>query len=423
MLLLREDNDIAYLSEFYAWAYWCDTGSTELPQRIKDKAKEAKLLLEKKVAEQIQKKEEEEARQQEQAKQLGMKLFSRYFYVDDVENGKVPLDSDKMADCLAFREIAADVKELALADYFPVNNMFRLSTMQPGFVLLMTLRITMEFECSGKIEFANAWNKDGHFDLDCFKKGELNREQLKFEAEKARLINQGKTIPEQFARKQFDYICEGMPCPTYCEIQGKQIEWIASTKKIATAWGEKESEETEHLIQWGERQYKRQDFFAAAYPGQYNQVKRRVNFIGAYENDVLRLTTSQRTKLMYNILAYKYRDYLVPVDEADGNTLKVLCDEERNNPTANDLLSRLRWANGLSKLVTFGVGMKANGAAQYSWCYTADFSDNSANYHGVDMRWEEWSIRLTLILDNYKEAPQPKKSEDLETVFRRTLYF
>lgn len=330
----------------------------------------------------------------------------------------MPLDSDKMAACLAFREIVEDVKELALADYFRYERheiVYRLSTQQPYIILLYTLVKAAGLKVNSKIGFADVCDRDGHF--------ELNREQVKLEAKKARLINQGKTIPEQFARKQFDCICKGVPCPTYCEIQGKQIEWIASTKNIAAAWGEKESEETEHLIQWGERQYKRQDFFAAAYPGQYNRVKRRVNFIGAYENDVLRLTTSQRTKLMYNILAYKYHDCLVPVNEADENTLKVLCDEERNNPTANDLLSRLRWADGLSKLVTFGVGMKANGAAQYSWCYTADFSDNFAKYHGVDMAWEEWGIRLTLILDNYKEAPPPKRSEDLETVFRRALYF
>ncbi len=142
-----------------------------------------------------------------------------------------------------------------------------------------------------------------------------------------------------------------------------------------------------------------------------------------YENDVLRLTTSQRTKLMYNILAYKYRDCLVPVDKADENTLKVLCDEERNNPTASDLLSRLRWTDGLSKLVTFGVGMKAGGAAKYTWCYTVDFSGNSAKYHGADMTWEIWGSNLTFILDNYNEPLPPKKSEDLETVFRRTLYF
>ena len=43
--LSDDDNDIAYLSEFYAWAYWCDTGSTKLPQRIEDKAKEARACL------------------------------------------------------------------------------------------------------------------------------------------------------------------------------------------------------------------------------------------------------------------------------------------------------------------------------------------------------------------------------------------
>lgn len=421
--LNNNNNDIYYLSEFYAWAYWCDTGSTKLPQGIIDKADEAELLREKRDAEQRQKREAEEATRQEEMRQFGIELFSRYFYADDVKSGKVPFDRDKMADCLAFREIVADVRELALADYFHYEIYYKLSDQQPIYILFCTLIKATELEDDGKVCFANAWDKDGHFDLNCIKQGELNREQLKLEAEKARQTNQGKTIPEQFARKQFDCFCKGIPFPTYCEIQGKQIEWIANTKKIATAWGEEESEETEHLIQWGEDQYKRQDFFAAAYPGQYNRVKRRVNFLGVYENDVLRLTTSQRTKLMYNILAYKYRDCLVPVDKADENTLKVLCDEERNNPTASDLLSRLRWTNGLSKLVTFGVGMKAGGAAKYTWCYTVDFSGNSAKYYGADMTWEIWGSNLTFILDNYNEPLPPSKSEDLETVFRRTLYF
>lgn len=393
---------------------WVKRCAEEERKKAEKAEKEAKAAKER---------EAEEAKEQEETQQLRIELFSRYFYADDVKSGKEPFDSDKMADCLAFREIVADVKELALADYFPFEIVCKLSDQQPVIILLYTFAIAMEFEDSGKVRFANAWNEDGHFDLNCFKQGELNREQLKLEAEKVRLTNQGKTIPEQFARKQFNCFCKGIPLPTYCEIQGKQIEWIASTKKIATAWDEEESEETEHLIKWGENQYKRQDFFAAAYPEQYNRVKRRVNFLGVYENDVLRLTTSQRTKLMYNILAYKYRDCLVPVDKADENTLKVLCDEERNNPTASDLLSRLRWTDGLSKLVTFGVGMKAGGAAKYTWCYTVDFSGNSAKYHGADMTWEKWSSNLTFILDNYNEPLPPKKSEDLETVFRRTLYF
>ena len=393
---------------------WVKRCAEEEQKKVEKAEKEAKAAKEK---------EAEIAQRQEEAQQFRIQLFSRYFYADDVKSGKVPFDGYKMSDCLAFREIVADVRELVLADYFPFRIVWKLSDQQPIIILLYTLAKAMEFEDSGKLYFANAWGKDGHFDLHYFKEGELNREQLKLEAEKARKTNQGKTIPEQFARKQFNCFCKGIPLPTYCEIQGKQIEWIASIKKIATAWDEEESEETEHLIQWGEDQYKRQDFFAAAYPGQYNRVKWRVNFLGVYENDVLRLTTSQRTKLMYNILAYKYRDCLVPVDKADENTLKVLCDEERNNPTASDLLSRLRWTDGLSKLVTFGVGMKAGGAAKYTWCYTVDFSGNSAKYHGADMTWEIWGSNLTFILDNYNELLPPKKSEDLETVFRRTLYF
>ena len=63
---------------------------------------------------------------------------------------------------------------------------------------------------------------------------------------------------------------------------------------------------------------------------------------------------------MYEILAWKYG--LEEVSEQDSLDLIRLCQREEDNKTADDLLSRLHWPNGLAKLVTFGVGMKLDGA-------------------------------------------------------------
>lgn len=103
---------------------------------------------------------------------------------------------------------------------------------------------------------------------------------------------------------------------------------------------------------------------------------------------MLWLTSGQRTKLMYEILASKHE--LVEVDESDSFNLICLCEQEENNKTADDLLSRLRWPNGLAKLVTFGVGMKLDAAAQHTWCYTVDYQDDKAIFEGQSMTWECW---------------------------------
>ena len=113
-----------------------------------------------------------------------------------------------------------------------------------------------------------------------------------------------------------------------------------------------------------------------------------MKFLEQAADDVLWLTSGQRTKLMYEILAAKYE--LVEVDEADNTSLTLLCWDEDNNKTADDLLSRLRWPSGLAKLVTFGVGMKLDAAAQHTWCYSVDYQEDKAIFEGQSMTWECW---------------------------------
>lgn len=81
---------------------------------------------------------------------------------------------------------------------------------------------------------------------------------------------------------------------------------------------------------------------------------------------------------------------LVEVDEVDNMALTLLCWKEEDNKTADDLLSRLRWPNGLAKLVTFGVGMKLDAAAQHTWCYSVDYQEDKAIFEGQSMTWECW---------------------------------
>lgn len=173
-------------------------------------------------------------------------------------------------------------------------------------------------------------------------------------------------------------------------------------RDLPIAWENVTTEEngkqrTGHWIVWNGNRSKREEFFKLTFPNQYNKVKKRVKFLGQAADDVLRLTGGQRTKLMYEILAWKYG--LEEVDEQDSLDLIWFCKREEDNKTADDLLSRLYWPNGLSKLVTFGVGMKLDGAAKQTWCYSVDYQEDRALFTGSSMTWERWQVKLIEVLD------------------------
>ena len=173
-------------------------------------------------------------------------------------------------------------------------------------------------------------------------------------------------------------------------------------RDLPIAWENVTTEEngkqrTGHWIVWNGNRSKREEFFKLAFPDQYNKVKKRVKFLGQAADDVLRLTGGQRTKLMYEILAWKYG--LEEVDKQDSLDLIWFCKREEDNKTADDLLSRLHWPNGLAKLVTFGVGMKLDGAAQQTWCYSVDYQEDRALFTGSSMTWERWQVKLIEVLD------------------------
>ena len=177
---------------------------------------------------------------------------------------------------------------------------------------------------------------------------------------------------------------------------------VPTFRDLPIAWENVTTEEngkqrTGHWIVWNGNRSKREEFFMLAFPDQYNKVKKRVKFLGQAADDVLRLTGGQRTKLMYEILAWKYG--LEEVDEQDSLDLIWFCKREEDNKTADDLLSRLYWPNGLAKLVTFGVGMKLDAAAQQTWCYSVDYQEDRALFTGSSMTWERWQVKLIEVLD------------------------
>lgn len=195
-----------------------------------------------------------------------------------------------------------------------------------------------------------------------------------------------------------------VPLPLKDDTSAAQEEAAAEPtfRGLPIAWENVTTEEngkqrTGHWIVWNGNRSKREEFFKLAFPNQYNKVKKRVKFLGQAADDVLRLTGGQRTKLMYEILAWKYG--LEEVDEQDSLDLIWFCKREEDNKTADDLLSRLYWPNGLSKLVTFGVGMKLDGAAQQTWCYFVDYQEDRALFTGSSMTWERWQVKLIEVLD------------------------
>lgn len=220
------------------------------------------------------------------------------------------------------------------------------------------------------------------------------------------IMCRGEVVNEEETQQQADVPVDNptLPLPLEEDTSAALEEAAAEPtfRDLPIAWENVTTEEngkqrTGHWIVWNDNRSKREEFFKLAFPDQYNKVKKRVKFLGQAADDVLRLTGGQRTKLMYEILAWKYG--LEEVSEQDSLDLIRLCKREEDNKTADELLSRLHWPSGLSKLVTFGVGMKLDGAAQQTWCYSVDYQEDRALFTGSPMAWECWQVKLIEVLD------------------------
>ena len=211
-------------------------------------------------------------------------------------------------------------------------------------------------------------------------------------------LNRAEEEPSQSAASQVPLPLEedtsaALEVPSTAEptFRGLPIAWENVTTE------ENGKQRTGHWIVWNGNRSKREEFFKLAFPNQYNKVKKRVKFLGKAADDVLWLTGGQRTKLMYEILAWKYG--LEEVSEQDNLDLIFLCQREEENKTADDLLSRLHWPNGLAKLVTFGAVMKLDSAAHQTWCYSVDYQEDRAVFEGNSMTWERWQVKLIEALE------------------------
>ena len=242
-------------------------------------------------------------------------------------------------------------------------------------------------------------------------------------------------IPPEQREKEWKEMCPdgwlggSAECDAYStpepQFRGLPIRWVHEPKYEKCAFDDgKEKVGTDHLIEWNGNKYKRGMFFEAAYPKKDENEKsiagKRAEFIGQAADDVMRLTSNQRTRLMYECLAYKYP--LAEVDPVESESLKRLCKEEItrvNTSTISDLLARLNWENGLAKIVSFGVGKKLDDKAEYTWCYREDYQDAAAEFTGVKMTWERWAKKLEDILKRSRRGDKTILEKD----FRIALYY
>lgn len=179
--------------------------------------------------------------------------------------------------------------------------------------------------------------------------------------------------------------------------RGQEISLKQGTKQVAIkeecAW---ESEEVEtrdvnkYLWCWNGGEYQRGDFFEAAF-GDYNKYKKKVVVNEDAAENLMRLSTTQRQKLLYDVLAAYYP--VIEVDAADSDDLLDFCAAQKNQ-TANDTAMKLRWEDGLAKMVSFGLGISMPGAASMTWCYEVEELPTKRRYSGVRMSWNTWRIAI-----------------------------
>lgn len=195
------------------------------------------------------------------------------------------------------------------------------------------------------------------------------------------------------------------------DFRGHIVKWI-------------EEDDKSYLIQCGQR-YKRSEYLEFIYGKK--RIDDQILPKNSIEDDLYRLTIPRRTALFYNALSAKYKDQLVVINNEDEEELKRLCKSYDNIPSAKGLLNLLKMENGLSKIITFGLGHEASGAAKYTWVYREQFLDDKAIYTGQPITWEEWKQKLIAILDQYRIKPYYDIELGIEipvdSIFNISLYY
>lgn len=144
-----------------------------------------------------------------------------------------------------------------------------------------------------------------------------------------------------------------------------------------------------HFISYKGKLYKRDDFLYAFFPD-YKKHKKRVKFLN---DNILYLSSNQRNKLQYHILAQRFNLLSLDskADEQDKEELLLFLRKyKRKHEQAQQWHNRMSWEQGHEKVITFGVSLEVQGASKGVWCYTCNIDDDKAMYKGVLMDWKTW---------------------------------
>ncbi len=183
--------------------------------------------------------------------------------------------------------------------------------------------------------------------------------------------------------------------------RGLPIQWEHENVSADNALGgEEQSGNVHHRILWGDGKYKRDDFFRAIWGADYKKIREKAIFKGAAADNILRLTTGQRTALEYDALYHRHIDELVSVDEQDEKELKAFFASD-DCSTAVETLRRLNYVGGAKKVATFGAGRQQTGAAEFTWCYTKEAVMGGNRYSGVALDWSLWAFGIKQAYDDY----------------------
>lgn len=183
--------------------------------------------------------------------------------------------------------------------------------------------------------------------------------------------------------------------------RGLPIQWEHENVSADNALDEEEqSGNAHHRILWGAGKYKRDDFFRAIWGADYKKVREKAIFKGAAADNILRLTTGQRTALEYDALYHRHIDDLVLVGEQDEKELFAFFASD-DCSTAKETLRRLNFVDGAKKIATFGAGRQQPGAAEFTWCYTKEAVKGGNRYSGVGLDWSLWARGIEQAYNDY----------------------
>lgn len=178
--------------------------------------------------------------------------------------------------------------------------------------------------------------------------------------------------------------------------RGKPICWIEEPKYVQVGeprpcafdptmiLTDEEFRGFHHYIQYDGTLYKQDEFFKAVFP-EYKKHQVKVQFP---DDTVFYLSSSQRARLQYEILAYHFD--LVHVSEQDKEDLWNLCADRGLEPPCSTLIQRMRWKDGLEKMITFGAALDVRGKCNGVWCYRQELEEDHATFHGQPMSWDSW---------------------------------